>query len=111
MANVAELAAKIELKGAKEASKAVTDLTSKFGFLGNVAVGVFKGLTWGVEQLNDLRDGAREYAREIDIMTFRNRIDGENIYLQPILPPFSYGCHLRFSHRFFLLKIFRNFFK
>ena len=74
MANVAELAAEVKLKGANEATKQIKELTSSFGFLGNVISGLMDISETGLKILsNGAQQGVR-VAREIDRVSFKTGI-------------------------------------
>ena len=77
MAQVAELTAKVKMDGTKEAAKQVEGLTKDFGFLGNAVVGAIKVLDWGANTLLKGANMATEYARQIDVMTYKSQINAE----------------------------------
>lgn len=78
MTKVGELYAEVGLKGVKEAQKGVETLSRDFGFLGNAAAGALKILEWGANTLNEGIQMSQAYARQMDIMTFRNKIGAES---------------------------------
>lgn len=78
MVKVAELAAEVKLNGAKEAAKGVENLTRGFGFLGSAASGALKILEWGANTLKEGVEMSHAYARQMDIMAFRNKIGAES---------------------------------
>lgn len=78
MVKVAELTADVKLTGAKEATKQVENLTKSFGFLGSAASGSMKVLEWAANTLHEGINMASSYARQMDVMTFRNKIGAES---------------------------------
>ena len=78
MTKVGELYAEVKVQGAKEAAKSVENLSRDFGFLGNAAAGAMKILEWGAQTLNEGIQMSQAYARQMDIMTFRNKIGAES---------------------------------
>lgn len=77
MATVAELTAKVKMDGAKEAAKEVEGLTKDFGFLGNAVSGTLKIFEWGANTLLKGANMATEYARKIDVVTYKSQINAE----------------------------------
>lgn len=78
MTKVGELYAEVGLKGTKEAAKGVENLARDFGFLGSAASGALKILEWGANILNEGVEMSHEYAKQIDIMAFRNKIGADS---------------------------------
>lgn len=77
MAKVGELYAEVGLKGANDAAKSIENLTKDFGFLGNAASGTLKVLEWGAKTFLKGANMATAYARQIDIATYKSKIDTE----------------------------------
>lgn len=74
MANVAELAAEVKLKGASEATKQIKELTNSFGFLGNVISGLMDISETGMRTLSNWAQQGVRVAREIDRVSFKTGI-------------------------------------
>lgn len=77
MANAAELAAEIKIKGANEATKQIKELTSSFGFLGNAAGGVLSALELGFKLINAGAQQGIQVARQIDRVSFKTGIGAQ----------------------------------
>lgn len=78
MVQAAELTAKVGMEGAKEAAKDVENLTKEFGFLGNVAANSLSFLLeWAGKSFKKGAEMAAGYAREIDVVTYKNKLSTE----------------------------------
>lgn len=77
MANAAELAAEVKIKGANEATKQIKELTSSFGFLGNAAGGVLSALELGFKLINAGAQQGIQVARQIDRVSFKTGIGAQ----------------------------------